>query len=150
MTKEMIDDAAKELTVGIKQIYGDKLKGVILFGSCARGDFESDSDVDIMILLDVPKEDVPIERQKIRAIISSLDEKYEYALLISPVIRSYDEFNKWEKVVPFIVLSAVIMSVISGLFCLISPCFFSLADFLYSKCTHDRGNTYLTPSLWTF
>ena len=70
-------------------------------GSCARRDSESDSDVDIMILLDVPKEDVPIERQKIRAIISSLDEKYEYALLISPVIRSYDEFNKWEKVVPF-------------------------------------------------
>ena len=101
MTKEMINAAAKELTVGIKHIYGDKLKGVILFGSCARRDSESDSDVDIMILLDVPKEDVPIERQKIRAIISSLDEKYEYALLISPVIRSYDEFNKWEKVVPF-------------------------------------------------
>ena len=101
MTKEMIDNATRELTVGIKHIYGDKLKGVILFGSCARGDFESDSDVDIMILLDVPKEDVPIERRKIRAIISSLNEKYEYALLISPVIRSYDEFNKWEKVVPF-------------------------------------------------
>lgn len=36
-----------------KKIYGINLRDVILYGSCARGDFASDSDIDIMVLLDV-------------------------------------------------------------------------------------------------
>ncbi len=101
MTKAMIDSAIRDLTADIKKIYGKKLKELILFGSCARGDFDKGSDVDILILLDVAKEAVPEERGKIREVISALDEKYEYELLLSPVIRSYSEFNKWESVVPF-------------------------------------------------
>ena len=31
--------------------YGDRLQKVILFGSCARGDFHDESDIEIMPLL---------------------------------------------------------------------------------------------------
>ena len=41
----------KELKEGLAQIYGDKLKAVYLYGSYARGDYRSGSDVDVMILL---------------------------------------------------------------------------------------------------
>ena len=37
----------------IKKIYGTHLSKIILYGSYARGDFRPDSDVDIMILLDL-------------------------------------------------------------------------------------------------
>ena len=37
----------------IKKIYGSHLKEIILYGSYARGDFGPDSDIDIMILLDI-------------------------------------------------------------------------------------------------
>ena len=37
----------------IKKIYGTHLSKSILYGSYARGDFRPDSDVDIMILLDL-------------------------------------------------------------------------------------------------
>lgn len=40
---------------GIKKIYGRHLKQIILFGSYARVDFREDSDIDIMILLDITK-----------------------------------------------------------------------------------------------
>ena len=37
----------------VKKIYGERVKSVILYGSYARGDFKADSDIDIMILVDM-------------------------------------------------------------------------------------------------
>ena len=44
----------------IKKIYGEQLKSVILYGSYARGDFKADSDIDVMILVDLS--DIEIEK----------------------------------------------------------------------------------------
>jgi predicted nucleotidyltransferase len=42
----------RELKKGLKGIYGDRLKAVILFGSFARGEGRfPDSDIDVMIVL---------------------------------------------------------------------------------------------------
>ena len=41
----------KELKEGLVRIYGDKLKAVYLYGSYARGDARTDSDIDVMIVL---------------------------------------------------------------------------------------------------
>ena len=101
MNKKMIDSAMKDLAAEAKNIYGEKLKEVILFGSCARGDFEDDSDVDIMILLDVPRSEVEEVNRKMDPVISRLDKKYEYELLFSPIVQSYSEFNYWIEALPF-------------------------------------------------
>ena len=45
--REVVELFAKEAG----QVYGDKLKKVILYGSCARGDFDEQSDIDIMCFL---------------------------------------------------------------------------------------------------
>ncbi len=101
MTKELIDSAVKDLAAEAKSIYGDKLKEVILFGSCARGDFEDDSDVDVMILVDVPAEDVEDEMNRIRPVINEVDRKYDYDLLFAPIVQSYSVFNYWLDTLPF-------------------------------------------------
>jgi predicted nucleotidyltransferase len=41
----------KELKQELARLYGERLKSVYLFGSYARGDFDSDSDVDVLIVL---------------------------------------------------------------------------------------------------
>ncbi len=41
-----------EFTQEVVKVYPDKLLGVILFGSYARGNFRADSDVDIMLLFE--------------------------------------------------------------------------------------------------
>ena len=41
----------------IQKIYGIHLKSVILYGSYARGDYTADSDIDIMILVDLSDEE---------------------------------------------------------------------------------------------
>jgi len=40
-----------DLEAGIRSIYKNEVKKIILFGSYARGNYEDDSDVDIMVLL---------------------------------------------------------------------------------------------------
>ena len=37
---------------GLAEIYGERLKGVYLFGSYARGEADEDSDIDVLIVLD--------------------------------------------------------------------------------------------------
>ena len=101
ITKEIIDRAMKDLSEQTKRVYGDKLREVILFGSCARGDFDEESDVDVMILLDVPKDDIRAERDKLDPVIWELDVKYEYDLLFAPIVKSHDEFHHWLEVMPF-------------------------------------------------
>ena len=101
ITKEKIDSAMRDLSRQAKEVYGDKLMEVILFGSCARGEYDDESDVDVMILLDVPVERMREEREKMRPIIWALDEEYEYDLLFAPIVTSYAEFNHWTDALPF-------------------------------------------------
>jgi predicted nucleotidyltransferase len=50
----MIDVRAllAELKAGLRTLYGERLKGLYLFGSYARGEADEDSDVDVLIVLD--------------------------------------------------------------------------------------------------
>lgn len=49
----------------IKKIYGTHLRKIILYGSYARGDFRPDSDIDIMILLDISDVDLKAYSQQL-------------------------------------------------------------------------------------
>ena len=39
----------------LRRIYGIHLKQIILYGSYARGDYRDDSDIDRMVLVDLPE-----------------------------------------------------------------------------------------------
>ncbi len=40
----------------LKDAYGDRLQGIVLYGSEARGEAEPDSDIDLLVLLKGPME----------------------------------------------------------------------------------------------
>ena len=50
MPKE-IQSLLKQLKSGLKLIYGRQFKKAYLFGSYARGDYDSESDIDVLIVL---------------------------------------------------------------------------------------------------
>lgn len=52
VTRERAYKIAEQARRGLEAIYGDRLRGVYLFGSAARGDVREDSDIDIAIILD--------------------------------------------------------------------------------------------------
>ncbi len=64
-----MSDSVKDLLNGyiveLQNIYGKHLQSVILYGSYARGDFTKDSDVDIMILLNLTDEEIKKYRNRL-------------------------------------------------------------------------------------
>lgn len=56
---EMTRDLIRQYVSSIQDIYGKHVRQIILYGSYARGDFHEDSDVDIMVLVDLS--DIQIE-----------------------------------------------------------------------------------------
>lgn len=83
----------------IKKIYGPHLRKVILYGSYARGDFKSDSDVDIMILLDISDLDLKAYSQSLSYM--TYDFNLDNDLDIKPLAKSEVHFKKWIENYPF-------------------------------------------------
>lgn len=99
VTPKTIEEVVRKFASEAKSIYGPALGEVILFGSCARGDFAPDSDIDVMVLLDVPQEAISTERRKMMAASDRLD--LDYDVLLSPVFQSRQTFERYLSASPF-------------------------------------------------
>jgi hypothetical protein len=47
----VIEPIVREFKAALQALYGDRLADVILYGSYARGDYDDESDIDLMIVL---------------------------------------------------------------------------------------------------
>lgn len=92
-------DLVGQYIVEIKKIYGSHLKQVILYGSYARGDYTADSDIDIMILLDIS--DMEIKNYRHQLSEMTYDFNMDYELDIKPIAKNETHFNKWLLNYPF-------------------------------------------------
>jgi len=82
-----------------KDVLGDKLRNVILYGSYARGDYNEDSDIDIMVLADMGDTDVYEYEKPLWRAASRLD--LENNMMVSVQIKDKNFFNEWVEVLPF-------------------------------------------------
>jgi predicted nucleotidyltransferase len=83
----VLNETRKEL----KRIYHKRLKEIILFGSCARGDWQEGSDIDVVLLLE-NLTDFFAEREKYIPIVSQISLKYDTVVSIVPF--DFKEFQK--------------------------------------------------------
>ena len=83
----------------IVETLGDKLSKIILFGSYARGDFNHNSDIDIMILINAQPEEISYYADIVYDITYDFEENYE--IEINPCVQSIHTYNQWKKTYPF-------------------------------------------------
>ena len=83
----------------VQKIYGSHLKKVILYGSYARGDFAQDSDVDLMLLVDLSEEEAEIFADSLSELGFEYNIKHDIWMM--PVVKNIAHFKKWSAVYPF-------------------------------------------------
>lgn len=103
-SKEMIKDSnlyslLNEVEVGLKQIFGDKLRKIILYGSYARSQEVNGSDLDLMALLDLSDEEIESKNEEVLELTVELSTRY--GLLISIVKNNVEFFNEWVDTLPY-------------------------------------------------
>jgi predicted nucleotidyltransferase len=80
----------EKLKSGLKQIYGEQFKEAYLFGSYARGDYDPDSDIDILIVLSNFKK-YGAELHRTSELIGNLS--LEYGITVSVVFSRQREWQ---------------------------------------------------------
>lgn len=83
----------------IKAIYGESLKRIILYGSYARGDQTADSDIDVMILVDMDETEIKSHRNRLSD--ATFDVNFENDVLIMPIVQNEAFFDRWVGAYPF-------------------------------------------------
>lgn len=94
-----VDNQIQRFVKAVQELLGKKLKKIILYGSYARGDFNKNSDVDIMILADLSFEEIENYRDQISDI--AYDIELDTGIILSPIIKDIKTYNDRVKFVPF-------------------------------------------------
>ncbi len=97
--QQTMRDLIEQYVIEIQNIYGNHLRQIILYGSYARGDFEADSDIDIMILLDMS--DLELKKYSQQLSYMTYDFNLDNDVDIKPIVKSEEFFKKWVVDYPF-------------------------------------------------
>ena len=99
------DDLQKiltEVTEGLRGVFGSRLENVILYGSYARGEADEQSDIDIMVLVrDIPRSELWKYREKFNPMLSRIEERWDYEILLSIVLEDVPTFTEYADYMPF-------------------------------------------------
>lgn len=80
-------------------IFGTALKEGILYGSYARGDYHAESDIDILLTVDMSPEDICRYRRAVAEVTSDLSLKYD--VTISVAVKAKQQFEKYANDLPY-------------------------------------------------
>lgn len=97
--KTTLDLLLKETGTELNKIFGSNLDRIILYGSYARGDYDDESDIDIMALVDMDKFGICKYRRTVSSLANDIDLKYD--VLLSIKLQDKPTFVKYQDVLPF-------------------------------------------------
>ncbi len=96
---ENLKKILQEIAELLHNVYGERLRAVILYGSVARGTQTKDSDVDIMVLIEGTDEELRRYEEKLGDV--STDLALKYLRVFSIIDVKYQEYMEWRTISPF-------------------------------------------------
>ena len=97
--KSTLNEITNKVVKAAKESLGEKLDKVILYGSYARGDYTDESDIDIMVLADISKDEVRnIEKELWN---TGWELGFEYDILVCVYVTDCFTFNKFINDLPY-------------------------------------------------
>lgn len=90
-----IQEITKIVADSARERYGDRLKKVILYGSYARGDYDAESDIDMMVLVE--------QAGDVFSPFCDLTASMllQYGVLVSVTVKDAAMFDKYKDVLPY-------------------------------------------------
>lgn len=98
-TKSELNIITSAVAEEAKKLLGDKLDAVILYGSYARGDYDDESDIDIMVRIVTTTDKLREYRQMFIHLASELS--LEYDIDVSVTLADTESFNRYHQALPF-------------------------------------------------
>jgi predicted nucleotidyltransferase len=99
--KNELEKILKDFVKGAKNIFGENLKDVILFGSYALDEYDAESDVDIAVIANILREEESSYIDEITNLLDTVDKKHHYSVLLSPIVLSNSFYEEWQDTIPF-------------------------------------------------
>ncbi|MBQ7294793.1 MAG: nucleotidyltransferase domain-containing protein [Clostridia bacterium] len=94
-----LTDITNKVALLSKSIFAKKLNAVILYGSYARGDATTESDIDIMVLTDVSAKELALYKKPFTELTSELGLLYD--VVVTVTLKDTETFNRYLNAVPF-------------------------------------------------
>lgn len=83
----------------LRGIFGDSLINGYLYGSYARGDFDEESDVDILLTVDRSDDEIRANNKLLARIDSDLS--LAHNVTVSVTVKQSDQFDRFADISPF-------------------------------------------------
>jgi predicted nucleotidyltransferase len=98
-TTKQLEGIKKQIVSSYEMVYGNSIVEIILYGSYARGDYDSDSDVDFVAVVNGKRSELQDMLKKVWAM--SADIGLENDVVISPSVIPADEFEQYKNTLPY-------------------------------------------------
>ena len=97
--KTQLNKITSQIVEAYRDIYGQSIKNIVMYGSFARGDFDDESNIDFAAI-------VVGERQELQKKLEEVWDKasdigLEHDAVVSPVVIPYEEFLEYKDKLPY-------------------------------------------------
>lgn len=98
-TKIQLDHISQQMAQSYRSVYGDNVVAVYLYGSYARENYDSESDIDITAIVKGNRRDLQKQLKQIWDI--SADIGLENDVVVSPTVIPFDEYEEYKQILPY-------------------------------------------------
>ena len=88
-TRNELDMILRKIAEVYRSVYGDELVSIFLYGSYARGDYQSDSYIDVAAIVRGDRRSLQDKLKKVWDV--SFDLELEYGTIVSPTVIPYED-----------------------------------------------------------